>query len=269
MLVAWSSGAMAAFDRMRDGVGSPRPRWAFFALLGATALAKGIGFGAVLVGSTAVAVLVWDRDRATLRTLRLPGGIALAWRSRWPGRSWSLRASRGPGPLDPARRRPPGRAARRTSRASPGGSTASRRSGRPCPGRRWPWSARGGRPGPAQARAGGPDRLLWAWAVVPAALVSLATVKNGHYLIHALPPLSVWAAMALVAAGGSAPRSPGWTPDGWRGLAAALFAALGLGWAAGFAARPVARPPGVPSGRSTRPPGGPCRPAEPLVLLYD
>ena len=32
------------------------------------------------------------------------------------------------------------------------------------------------------------DRLLWAWAIGPVALLSLATVKNAHYIIHALPP---------------------------------------------------------------------------------
>ena len=45
----------------------------------------------------------------------------------------------------------------------------------------------------------GPDRLLLAWAVVPAALVSLASVRNAHYLLPALAPWSVWAASASLA----------------------------------------------------------------------
>ena len=49
----------------------------------------------------------------------------------------------------------------------------------------------------AQSERGGPDRLLWAWAIAPAALVSLASVRNGHYLIYALPPWSIWAALSL------------------------------------------------------------------------
>lgn len=42
-----------------------------------------------------------------------------------------------------------------------------------------------------------PDRLLWLWSLVPVILLSCATVKNQHYVIHALPPLSIWAAMGL------------------------------------------------------------------------
>jgi hypothetical protein len=41
------------------------------------------------------------------------------------------------------------------------------------------------------------DRLLWVWASVPAVLVSLASTRNAHYLIYALPPWSIWAALGL------------------------------------------------------------------------
>jgi hypothetical protein len=39
--------------------------------------------------------------------------------------------------------------------------------------------------------------LLASWAVVPAALVSLASTRNAHYLIYALPPWSIWGAIGL------------------------------------------------------------------------
>lgn len=73
---------------------SNRWRWAFFVLLGGTAMAKGIGFGAVLAMASILGVLLWDRDVRTLRRLIWPTGwlvaalIALAWpisvASRYP-----------------------------------------------------------------------------------------------------------------------------------------------------------------------------------------
>ena len=50
-------------------------RWAFFAFLGATALVKGIGFGAVLILAVVAGVLLWQRDGVALRRLLFPGGL--------------------------------------------------------------------------------------------------------------------------------------------------------------------------------------------------
>ena len=61
VLACLVAAAIAVLDRLRDaaeGTGRGRLRWAFFALVGLTALAKGIGFGAALVAATAVP-LVW------------------------------------------------------------------------------------------------------------------------------------------------------------------------------------------------------------------
>ena len=87
-VVAWS---LVAFDRLRDPSTERRrrPAWrlACFLLLGATALAKGVGFGGALVLATVAATLIWDRDRRTARILAWPVGwglaavIALAWPS--------------------------------------------------------------------------------------------------------------------------------------------------------------------------------------------
>src|SRR5262249_38802602 len=79
LLAALVTGAVVAFDRVRGGgPGTARWRWAFFGFLGLTALAKGIGFGAVLVLGVVGLVLLWDRDRALAQWLRYPRGWALA-----------------------------------------------------------------------------------------------------------------------------------------------------------------------------------------------
>ena len=208
-------------------------RWAFFGALGATSLVKGVGFGAVLVLSAVVVVLIWDRDRAAARALLRPKGWALAGilALTWPVlvairlpaavSLWALHvtdrlASRpevfiggpwwqyGPAAL--------GQALPWTPLALLG---AWRSIGRTLRGR------------------GGADRLLWAWAVLPVLVLSAATVKNGHYAIHALPPLAVWAALGLFEVGRRLEARRGWTPGGIQLGAAALFAGLGLAWGVG------------------------------------
>ena len=95
-LIVWT---LFAFDRMRarqvPSGNDPRLgagpdhwqtwRWAFFALLGVTGLVKGTGFGAVLVLSVVMLVVMWDGDRGTRSRLLYPPGwilaaaLALAW----------------------------------------------------------------------------------------------------------------------------------------------------------------------------------------------
>jgi hypothetical protein len=88
-LVAW---ALVAFDRAfcsaapahgradanRQAERFEVARWAFFVLLGASALVKGVGYGAVLIVTVATVVLVWDRDREKIRRFWFPAGWALA-----------------------------------------------------------------------------------------------------------------------------------------------------------------------------------------------
>jgi len=123
--------------------------------------------------------------------------------------------------------------------------------------------------GRAARQHGGSDRLLWAWAVGPVALLSLATVKNGHYAIHALPPWSVWAALGLSRLAVRLQSARGWTPGQIRRGARAGFAGLALACGLGFAALgPWLDRRGVEwafyeaAGRT-------LGEAEPLVLLYD
>jgi len=262
--VAWG---IVAFDRVRAG-GSGRWRWAFFGLLGLTALFKGIGFGAALLGAALLPTLARDRDRAALRRLATPGGWALAagLALAWP----LLVVAREPAALGLWTMHVVGRFAAHP-RAFAGDS-------------RWeyalaplwqtlPWTPLAllgaWRSWRRAARGrGGPDRLLWGWAIAPAALVSLATVRNAHYLIYALPPWSIWAAQALALIGDRL-RARGWSADSLRRGAAGGFAAAGVAIGLGYALigpafdrrgaewafyEAVGR--GLPAG-------------EPLVLLYD
>lgn len=87
MLIA---AALWAFDRLRDDAANVRElrmrRLAFFALLGATALAKGIVFGGVLVTATVLVVLLVERDGRAARRLCDPPGwcVAALIASAWP-----------------------------------------------------------------------------------------------------------------------------------------------------------------------------------------
>jgi 4-amino-4-deoxy-L-arabinose transferase-like glycosyltransferase len=239
-LVTW---ALAAFDRLRSGVHSLNHppstrlwRWAFFAVLGLTSLAKGLGFGAVLVLAAIGLMLAWDRDAPALRRLRFAPGWALA---AVLGLTWPvLAASRNLSAIRLWIVHVTDRLAARPEQFT---------------GQPWwefgptllvmllPWTplvlsgawrslprafGRG-------ARFGG-ERLLWAWATGPLALLALATTKNAHYAIHALPPCSVWAAQGVLRLGDRL-RARGWPAAHVRGLAWASFILLGLAYALGFA----------------------------------
>ena len=148
-------------------------------------------------------VLLWDRDRATLRTL-LDGR---------PGPGRADRAGlAGPGPArDIPRRWASGRrhvADRLADRPEVFAGRAAWWAYAPAVlGLTLPWTpfalvGAWRRSAGRWRERGGADRLLWAWAVGPLLLLlSMATVKNAHYAIHALPPWSIWAAMGLARVG--------------------------------------------------------------------
>jgi hypothetical protein len=77
------------------------------------------------------------------------------------------------------------------------------------------------------------DRLLWAWFLVPSLLVSMASARNSHYLIHGLPPLSIWAAMSLDR-WGQRLQSRGWNLRQITRGATLLFVTIGAGWGIAF-----------------------------------
>jgi len=262
-LITWT---IVAFDRiLRDtgaeagkGFGDSASRWrlaswAFFAFLGATALVKGIGFGAVLIVAVVGGVLLWQRDGAALRRLCFPAGwtLAVVLALAWP--LWMV-ARHGRGALALWTMHV---AHRLGSQAGPG----------PFAGEPWweyvpallvqalPWTpfalagawrslgraflhagggSSGGRIGvliPAAVVAG--DRLLWVWASAPLGLLALATVKNAHYAISAQVPWSIWAALALARLGERL-RLRAWDQNGLLLVARGGFAALALAYGLAF-----------------------------------
>lgn len=197
LLAALVVGALLAFDRLRDeGPDFRRWRWAFFALLGSTALAKGIGFGAVLVVATVAVFLVWERRWSLARRLFFPPGILLSLTIAlaWPLAVWL----RYPSALDVWTLHITDRLASRSQHfaGERGWEYALSLFWQTLP---WtPLSLLGAwhvlrRPG----RITGTQALLASWGVVPAVLVSLASTRNAHYLIYALPPWSIWGAISL------------------------------------------------------------------------
>ena len=207
---------------------SPAWRWAFFGLLGATSLVKGLGFGAVLVGSAVATVLAWDRDRSAIRALMDPKGWALAGvlALTWP----VLVALRLPAAVSLWALHVTDRLAEHPEHFIGGPWWQY---GPAVLGQALPWTPLalvGAWPSLLRAfgRRGSADRLLWAWAVVPVLVLSSATVKNAHYAIHALPPLSVWAALGLARVGSRLRRRRGWSPGRVRLGAVVLFVGLGL-----------------------------------------
>lgn len=264
----------AEVDDGSTGAPSAAPSWRatlpFSLLLGLTATVKGIGFGGVLVVASLVVLLSWDRDGKTLRALSSPPGwvlaglVGLAWPlavlARYPRAAdvWVLHVADRLA-ADPTHfagepwvgyvLSPFAQAMPWTPLAIVGAWRSWRRA----------WSAEG---------RFGPDRLLWAWALVPAGLVSMASVRNGHYLLPALPPLSIWAATSLVRIGARL-EGRGWAPVALRRGAIGLFAALGVGCGVGHL---VLGPRFDPRGRewawyatASRLLGA----SEPLALLYD
>ena len=248
-------------------------RWAFFAALGLTALAKGVGFGAVLIVAVVGLTLVWDRDGAAYRRLRSTRGwiltamLALAWPL--------LVVLRHPSALGLWVFHVSDRLA-----TTPEHFTGSRS---------WwfygpavliqllPWTPvallgalRSIPRAPVPGGRGGGDRLLWAWAIAPVVLLSLATVKSAHYAIHALPPWSIWAALGIVRVGERLQALRGWSAVGVKRAAWVTFAGLGLAYAVAFT---IVGPWFHHRGRAVEwafyeQAGHQVTPGEPVALLY-
>jgi 4-amino-4-deoxy-L-arabinose transferase-like glycosyltransferase len=265
MLACVLTWGMVVFDRLRSsgvrdrGVDPTVPstdwrlaRWGFFVLLGVCLLIKGIGFGSVLIMTAIVILLLWERDWVALRRLWFPKGWALV---ALIGLTWPLAmvVRHGSGVLDLWALH-----------------LAHRVGGQPGPfaGELWweyvsgicgqalPWTplavmgawsslacaVRGGRGTFASGRgrvcalnvgSSPGDRLLWAWAVGPLALLSLAAVRNAHYVVFAQVPWSVWAAIAL-ARWGTRLYWKGWTLPVLRQATQTGFVGLALTYGLGL-----------------------------------
>ena len=241
----------------------------FLVALGLTSLAKGIGFGAALIVAATALLLLWDRDRATLRALLDPPGLALA---AVVGLAWpALVLARYPAALglwtshvaDRLSERPElfaGRSSWWAYLPAVLGLTL-------------PWAPLALFGAWTSLRRAlrdrfGPDRLLWAWAVGPLALLSMATVKNAHYAIHALPPWSIWTAIGLMKVGNWL-EARGRCPERMGRRIAFVFVVLAVATGLGL---------GVISPRFDRrgrewafyeDAGRRVAPGEPVVILYD
>ena len=112
------------------------------------------------------------------------------------------------------------------------------------------------------------DRLLHVWAIVPLVLVSLSSVRNAHYAIHAMVPWSVWSALGLKELGDRL-AAQGWSTARLRRLTAATFTALATACGLGFwLAGPWLDRRGV-EWAFYETTGRRLLPGEPLALLYD
>jgi 4-amino-4-deoxy-L-arabinose transferase-like glycosyltransferase len=183
---------------------------AFFALLGATNLAKGVIFGTAMAAIPVAGYLLWNRSRAQIRRYvwfwgwLLATGVALAWPTavvaRYP-EILQLWKEHYLGRLNQGYLREP-----------------------------WwyyaayvpyvvlPWTV------PAlvglwatrkAAFAGpGPERFLWCWAVLPPLVFSLSDGKHHHYLLQCIAP---WAILSVLGARAiwqfHRERAPKWLRD--------------------------------------------------------
>lgn len=273
-LFVWT---MVAFDRLReteDEAGDePDPRrrtawrWAFFALLGATSLVKGIGFGAALVAAAAVGTLLWDRRPGSWRRFVFPAGwlvagvLTLAWpllmvwkHGDGAASLWLMHVADRLGP--------------RTGHGAFAGEGPGEYlldllvQGLP-----WtPFALLGAWRSLARGSAG--DRLLVCWGVLPLLMVSIPSARNGHYAIYSLIPWSIWAATTLEAMGERL-VGMGRPPARVRRLGFATFGLLAMGFGAGFGlVAPRLESRGVEPAFYERVAALVGR-DEPLVLFYD
>jgi 4-amino-4-deoxy-L-arabinose transferase-like glycosyltransferase len=173
----------------------PRDVWAFFLMLGLTNLAKGLIFGTLMVIIPAGGYLLWNRNwGATRRYVWLWGwltfvAVSLAWPvfvvARYPEmlRFWNDhylgRVYRG------YLKEPAWYYAVALLRDLA------------------PWSPMAVYGLWLTARSGfrersSAERFLWAWAVLPPLVFSLADAKHHHYMLYCLAPLAVLAAVGAV-----------------------------------------------------------------------
>ena len=206
LLVLLVATALVAFWNLQQGAAAGRRptllRLIFWICTGATFLAKGPFFGAVLIGVTVGGWLLIRRDWPGIARTLSPAGIALALliTLSWP----VIIIAQGHGDVlwDEWFRHVVER-----GRGAFGGDPA------PIwyygPALLWqllPWTPLllfGA--GPSLRRAwhdpDGPDRFVWCWALLPIALLSLAAFKHQQYILYAFPAFAPIMALGLVRVG--------------------------------------------------------------------
>jgi 4-amino-4-deoxy-L-arabinose transferase-like glycosyltransferase len=202
---------------------------AFFALLGATNLAKGVIFGTVMAGLPVAGYLLWNRSWTQIRRYLWLWGwvLAVGVAAAWP----LLAISRYPEIVE-------------LWKEHYGGRLNSGYLQEPwwyylafvpmvilpwtVPALLGLWSTR------KAAFAGpGPERFLWCWAIIPPAVFSLSDGKHHHYLLQCLAP---WAVLSVVGVRRiwefCRDRFPGWLREPllptaiWGAAAAAVLITL-------------------------------------------
>lgn len=171
--------------------------WAFFAVLGATNLAKGVLFGMVLTAAPIAAFLFWNMDLGRMRryvwlwgwltTLAVGVAWPLAVYQRYPDVTevWFFDQMGRVGGQYEALTRPLWYYLLKLPEVVA------------------PWSILAVVGLGLSRRAAlfgrySPQRFLWCWAIVPVVILSIPHGKHHHYLLHFLVPWGVLAATALV-----------------------------------------------------------------------
>lgn len=236
------TGVLAVFVRLEFGKLSDRPGestgffrgrpWlvaVFFALLGATNLAKGMIFGTMMAGLPVAGYLIWNRDWAQIRRYiwlwgwLLALGVALIWpilvigrypeiielwKEHYGGRlyqgyleqPWWYYLAFVPLTILP------------WSVPALLGLWATRRAAFASP---------------------GPERFLWCWAIIPPLVFSIPDGKHHHYLLSCLAPWAVLSQVGLrLIWQFSREKLPRWSTNpflsaaAWGTVSAAILAAL-------------------------------------------
>lgn len=200
------TGVLAVFVRLELGLQAERPAastgffgrrtWlmaAFFALLGATNMAKGVIFGSVMAGLPVAGYLLWNRSRPQIRRYLWLWGwlLALAVAAAWP----LLVVGRYPEIIELWKEHYGGRLNSGYLREPWWYYLAY------VPMVAFPWTlpALLGLWSTRKAAFAGPgrERFLWCWALIPPAVFSLSDGKHHHYLLQCLAPWAVFSVVGL------------------------------------------------------------------------
>lgn len=196
--------ALFVFARLqRIGAGWPtaKPHLTilFWALVGLSNMAKGLGFGAALILVPCVGYLIWRHDPASWRRMISWPGITLgvglaiwwpivvAWQEHQVGQLWLTEITK--------------RAFGAPQYEQPWWYYLQT-----VPWQLLPWTPAlllGGRASLARARhdASSPDRFIWCWSILPIAVLSLFRGKHHHYIISCLCAFSPICALGLLKCG--------------------------------------------------------------------
>lgn len=222
----------------------PRSWWmaAFFAALGATNLAKGLIFGAAMAGIPMAGYLVLSRQPSRLQKYCWVWGgvLLLAIMFAWP----AAVLQRFPGAVEVWQKDLGGRlSGEYTEINQPWWYYPVNLLWMIAP---WtfvaPWMLRATWR-TAWSQAASPERFLWGWALLVPAVFSIPGGKHHHYLLHAMAP---WAILAALGIRRMKEELPGW-PLFFRHPATSLFSIATPGVIAIWFLRDrIAGPPWLP-----------------------